>query len=96
MNVYVEPESLIESYNKMKLVIGELKNIFNRIETFVASINGEWQGNAEKVFSGKIMIIRNQYSDIECFYNDCAELIKEISDSYEEQDVNTARLIELI
>ena len=70
-------------------LIDELNQNMTHIENLVNSINGDWQGDAEKAYVSKILGIKEFYSRINsflCLYANC--LIDQATAYYEhEQEI---------
>lgn len=79
----------------MRYLCGELENVMNEIESFVLSLNGPWQGDAERAYSGKIIYVKKEYSKIMKFFDDYAGVIFNCGEEYEQYDSELSSKIKL-
>lgn len=82
----------VERMNRMYQDLAEtnqgiLKNM-KQIEQFVYSMEGEWQGDAQRAFAGKILYIKEQFQPLFRFLQELTELLKIQAELYEEQEDN--------
>ena len=77
------------------LLSEQLENTMNEIETLILSANGEWQGEAEVAYAGKIIYVKNQYKKLIDFLEKYAEVIGAFAEQYEDYDQQLAQKIEL-
>lgn len=86
MNIQVNPSQLVETSNEIKSLKDSLINTMEEIELLVLSVNGNWQGDAERAFSEKIIYVKNQFSSISSFFEDYSNLLKSFAVGYEQQE----------
>ena len=95
-----------------EMLCGQIKNIRERTERCVIGLCGEWQGTAEKAYSGKILYLphtsENKGSDkasdvafclkilVEEVIDRISRIMSELSDEYEELDDNIGSVIKSI
>ena len=58
MNIQVNPSQLVETSNEIKSLKDSLINTMEEIELLVLSVNGNWQGDAERAFQKKSFMLR--------------------------------------
>ena len=95
MNIYVDTDVMVQKSNEIKVLTDELKKIMEEIELLVLSVNGEWQGDAEKAFSEKIIYVKKQFSHISTFFDDYADLLNKFAYVYEQQESEITSKINL-
>lgn len=86
MNIEVNLSRLHEVSNQIKSVNASLLNTMNEIELLILSVNGEWQGDAERAFSEKIIYVKKQFSAISSFFDDYSNLLNSFAVGYEQQE----------
>ena len=59
MNIQVDTSQLVENSNEIKILKADLVNTMEQIELLILSVNGGWQGDAERAFSEKILFVKN-------------------------------------
>lgn len=95
MDIQVEPIKLIEKSNEIKTVTSELTRVMDDIEFLVLSLNGNWQGDAERAFAEKIIFVKKHFSDIATFFNDYSDLLDKFANVYEQQESDLSSKINL-
>lgn len=95
MNIQVDTSRLIEKSNEIKTLKIDLLNTMEQIETLVLSVNGSWQGDAERAFSEKILFVKKQFTNIATFFDDYSELLKGFAYTYEQQETDLSSKINL-
>lgn len=95
MNIQVDTSQLVQKSNEIKSLKIDLLNIMDQIELLVFSVNGGWQGDAERAFSEKILYVKKQFANIAAFFDDCSELLKGFAYTYEQQETDLSSKINL-
>ncbi len=95
MDIFVEPNKLMQRSNDIRLIRSEIEKIMTNIELLVVSLNGNWQGDAERACSGKIIYIKKEYAEMLAFLNDYANLLDNCSIGYEQYDAELESKINL-
>ena len=95
MNIQVDTTKLVQKSNDIKSVKLDLMSTMDQIEELVLSVNGSWQGQAERAFSEKIIYVKKQFSGIATFFDDYSELLKQFAYSYEQQEADLSSKINL-
>lgn len=95
MNIQVDTSKLVDKSNEIKSLKTELVNTMEQIEILVLSVNGGWQGDAERAFSEKILYVKKQFANIATFFDDHAELLKSFAYTYEQQETDLSSKINL-
>lgn len=95
MNIQVDTSQLVEKSNEIKTIRAELLNTMEQIEILILSVNGAWQGEAERAFSEKILYVKKQFANIAAFFDDYAELLKGFAYTYEQQETDISSKINL-
>lgn len=91
MNIQVDTSQLVEKSNEIKTMRAELLNTMEQIEILILSVNGAWQGDAERAFSEKILYVKKQFANIAAFFDDYAELLKGFAYTYEQQETDLSQ-----
>lgn len=84
MNIQVETTQLLDKSNDIRLVKDNLAEIMEQIEQLILSVEGDWQGDAERTFSSKIVFVKKQFSNILSFFESYSYLLVSFADSYEQ------------
>lgn len=87
---------LREKAADVAMLCGLIKNIRERTERCVTYLCGEWQGGAEKAYSGKILYVGKQFKKVEEVIDRISRIMSELSDEYEELDDNIGSVIKSI
>ncbi len=95
MDIQVDTAQLAEKSYAIKGLKTELSKIMEEIEILVLSVNGSWQGDAERAFSEKILYVKKQFGEIAAFFDDYAELLKLFAYTYEQQETDFSSKINL-
>ena len=95
MDIQVDTPQLVIKSNEIKNLNTDLLNTMEQIEALVLSVNGGWQGDAERVFSEKILYVKKQFANIATFFDDYAELLKGFAYTYEQQETDLSTSINL-
>ena len=95
MNIQVDTSQLVEKSNEIRTLKADLLNTMEQIEILVLSVNGGWQGDAERAFSEKILYVKKQFANIATFFDDYAELLKSFAYTYEQQETDLSSKINL-
>lgn len=96
MDIFVDPVALRAKSDDIRIVNGDLRVLMENIEILVLSVNGSWQGDAEKAYAEKILFIKNQFEPIAMFFDDYSDLLKKFADEYESQESDMASKINLV
>ncbi len=95
MDIQVNTNQLESRSNEIQFLKAELENIMEEIELLVLSVNGSWQGDAERAFAEKIIYVKKQFSHISTFFDDYAKLLKKFAYTYEQQETDLSSKINL-
>lgn len=74
----------------------ELTTVRESTERLVLCLCGEWQGSAEKAYSGKILYIGRQFKKVEEVIKSISKIMSELSDEYEGLDHKMSCVIKSI
>ncbi len=96
MELYVDEEMLKQRLAEMRMVKDELKLVLNKIESAVLSTNGAWQGDAEKAYENKFILVKEQYESVIQFIENYTDMIEEFTDSYIEFENQLKQKISLV
>lgn len=86
MEIIVETGMLANSVNGIRQIQDELQKVMDDIEYLVLSVNGGWQGNAEKAYAGRIVYVKKEYDNIIAFFDEYSKLLSKFKDEYDIQD----------
>lgn len=95
MTVQVDTTQLKQKSNEIKILRNELQNCMNQIEMLVLSMDGGWQGDAEKAYASRILYLKKEFSVILTFFDDYASLLNSFAVQYEEHDRSLSAKIQL-
>ena len=95
MKIYADPIQMQNRSNSIRTVRAALENNMEQIESLVISINGSWQGDAERAYASRILFVKKEFSGIMTFLDDYATLLEAFSVQYDEFDSNLAAKINL-
>lgn len=95
MNIQVDTSQLNQKSNEIRSLKIDLLNTMDQIELLVLSVNGGWQGDAERAFSEKILYVKKQFASIATFFDDYSELLKNFAYTYEQQESDLSSKINL-
>ena len=95
MNIQVDTSQMVEKSNEIKILKADLVNTMEQIELLILSVNGGWQGDAERAFSEKILFVKKQFANIATFFDDYSELLKGFAYTYEQQETDLSSKINL-
>ena len=94
--IAVNPLRLDETGHQMAALKTDLMRTMEEIEILILSVNGAWQGDAERAFAEKILYVKRQFAEIASFFDDYAALLKGIAYDYERVDNELASKFNLI
>lgn len=95
MKIEVDAITLEEKSNGIKVLNSQLKANIEEIETLILSINGSWQGDAERAYSAQIIAVKNEFNNIFSFFEDYSMLLSGIADQYNAHDEQLSSKINL-
>ena len=95
MEIKAEPIQLTNEKTDINLLANQLRINMAQIEALVLSTNGEWQGESEVAYAGKIIYVKNQYMKLITFIEQYAELIGLYAEQYEDYEQQLAGKIDL-
>lgn len=95
MQIQVDTRRLADKSNDIKLVKNELLSVMEQIEILVLSVNGSWQGDAERAFAEKILYVKQQFSHITAFFEEYSDLLKDFAYKYDQQEAELSSKINL-
>lgn len=95
MKICTDPIEMRNKSNDIRSVRVDLQNIMDQIELLVLSVNGQWQGDAERAFASRILFVKKEFQNIASFYEDYAALLESFADQYDEYDRSLAAKISL-
>ena len=96
MIVRADRDALCDAADQMLLIDKDLKRIQYAIEQIVYSTCTDWQGDAERAFAEKIILINEKFDILHSFVTDYSQKLKVFADAYEEFDTDIAKKINLI
>ena len=95
MDIQVNTNALADRSFRIRDLKNELNQTMEHIELLVLSVNGSWQGDAEKAFAEKILYVKHQFSHITAFFEEYAALLDSFAVNYDRQDGDIASKINL-
>ena len=95
MEIIADPHRLRTEKSEINFLTESLRSNMNEIEALVLGTNGEWQGDAEVAYAGKIIYVKSQYMKLINFLEQYAEVIGAFAEQYEDYERQLAQKIEL-
>lgn len=96
MQISVDTDELYKVGDGILSLKTEIENTLSQIEITVASLNGEWQGQAEIACENQIIFVKQQYSKLLSFFEECSETIKTCAERYNQYDAELTSKIQLV
>ncbi len=96
MRICVDVAGIKDMKNDIQKISDDLRTYMEQVENVVLSIDGEWQGEAEKAYVARIVYVKSQFSTVIEFLEQYIKLLDDFSDQYEEHDKELAAKINLI
>lgn len=84
--IIFDTEKMKETYVQMMELLHEIRVNMGRIEQLVHETEGDWQGNAEKVFAQKLLFVKEKFVPVYHFWEEYAGWLKEQAEQYEEHE----------
>ena len=82
MKILVDAERMQIVSTEMRTTIDTLRYNMNSMEVLVNSLNGEWQGDAEKAYASRMMYVRREFKEVEKFFEEFATFLSQFSEDY--------------
>lgn len=95
MDIQVNTMAMEDRSFHIRGLKNELTQTMEQIELLILSVDGAWQGDAEKAFAEKILYVKNQFSHIAAFFEEYATLLDQFSREYQRQESDIASKINL-
>ena len=96
MIVAADRDAMYTVSEELKQIDNDLKRIQFAIEQLIFSTYADWQGDSERAFAEKIIVINEKYHDLHAFVDYYSKLLKRFADSYQMMDEETAKRIKSI
>lgn len=95
MDIQVETTRLADGSREIRALKAELLDTMEQIECLVLSMNGAWQGDAERAYAGKILYVKEQFTHIADFFEEYARVLHDFAYAYEQQETAISSQINL-
>lgn len=95
MQIHADTSQLAEKSGEIQTLTADLRHTMEQTEALVLSLNGPWQGDAERAFSERILYVKRQFDNIATFFDDYAALLKSFAQAYEQQEADLSSKINL-
>ncbi len=82
MKITVDTDRLRSSSANIRAINAELEKNMGDLAFLVESLNGSWQGNAEKAYSSRLVYVRHEFTELERFFDEYAALLSRFADAY--------------
>lgn len=82
MKILVDADRMKIVSGEMRTTIDKLRYNMDSLEILVNSLSGEWQGDAEKAYAGKIIYVRREFKEVEKFFEEFATFLSQFSGDY--------------
>ena len=86
MNIYISPDELKRKANEIAVCASTMNENMIRIQNLILGLGVEWQGNAEKAFTAKLLFVKQQFDFLYDSFIDLSETITVIAGEYEETE----------
>lgn len=83
MRINVDTLQLQQKSNEIRVLRNELEKTMEEIERLVVSLNGNWQGEAERAYASQIIYVKKQFSNIAVFFDDYATTLEGFAVGYD-------------
>ncbi len=92
---------IVADADRMLSVSGEIRNTadilrsnMDSIEFLVGSLQGEWQGDAERAYASRLVCVRREFREVERFFEEYASLLGRFAEEYlRHEDELSARIV---
>ena len=93
MKITVDADRMHSAAAEIRTTVDTLRYNMDTMELLVNSLNGEWQGDAERAFASKIVYVRNEFKEVEQFFREYASLLERFAEEYiRHEDEVTAKV----
>lgn len=82
MKITVDADRMNAVSGEIRVTVDALRNNMNQLEILINSLNGEWQGDAERAYAGRLVYVRREFREAERFFEECASLLGRFSEEY--------------
>lgn len=82
MKITVDADRMHSMAAEIRTTVDTLRYNMDTMEILVHSLNGEWQGDAERAFASKILYVRREFKEVEQFFREYASLLERFAEEY--------------
>ena len=82
MKIAVDADRMHSMAGEIRTTVDALRYNMDTMEILVHSLNGEWQGDAERAFASKILYVRREFKEVENFFAEYASLLERFAEEY--------------
>lgn len=93
MKLAVDSEKLKETAGMMQEEIQKLSLCMDAVCSAVRALDGEWQGQAERAYEQKLLMVRQEYAGLEEALLAFSRILLKAADRYEQLDSDFAAAI---
>ena len=92
----MEEGSLLSACAALRKLCMEEEDILLRVEQLVCHLKTEWQGEAEKTFIEKYLIVKDQYHSLIKELYQYEQILKDMVEDYRRTETKYASLIQTV
>ena len=82
MKITVDADRMHSMASEIRTTVDMLRYNMDTMEILVHSLNGDWQGDAERAFASKIVYVRREFKEVEQFFTEYASLLERFAEEY--------------
>lgn len=93
MRITVDTDRMAAIGGEIRTVTDTLRNNMDAMEILVNSLSGEWQGSAGRAYAGRILHVRNEFKEVERFFEAYASKLERFAEEYRSHEDELAARI---
>lgn len=82
MKITADADRMLAIGAEIRSMTDVLRDNMDAMELLVNSLNGEWQGNAERAYAGRLVCVRREFREVERFFEEYASLLCRFGEEY--------------
>ena len=94
MKINIDTYEMQQYSGDLQNIIFDLEKNMQRIEGIVLTLQSDWQGDSERIYSNKILVLKKQFSYLLEFVKNQSSLMKDISTDFEQTELNIKNKME--
>lgn len=93
MKITVDADRMLGISGEIRSTVDILRNNMDTMELLVNSLNGEWQGDAERAYASRLVYVRREFREVERFFEEYASLLGRFAEEYTRHEEELASKI---